>query len=101
MLTAIIVAGRIGSAIAAEIGTMRVTEQIDALETMAANPVKYLAVPRFLACLLMLPLLTIFADFIGILGGFLISYTKLDTSIVSYVESVILYLDSRDVVNGL
>ena len=54
--------------------------QIDAIETMAANPVKYLAVPRFLACLLMLPLLTIFADFIGILGGFLISYTKLDTN---------------------
>ena len=101
VLTAIIVAGRIGSAIAAEIGSMKVTEQIDALHTMAANPVKYLAVPRLLACLLMLPLLTIFADFIGILGGLLISTTKLDTSTVTYVESIILYLDIYDVVSGL
>ena len=67
-LTALMVAGRAGSAMAAELGTMKVTEQIDALYTMASNPIKYLVVPRFLASLVMLPTLTIVADFCGIFG---------------------------------
>lgn len=74
MLTAIVVAGRAGSAITAEIGSMKVTEQIDAMEAMATNPVKYLVVPRFLACLLMIPILTIFSDISGTVGGCEVAY---------------------------
>jgi phospholipid/cholesterol/gamma-HCH transport system permease protein len=73
VLAATMLAGRVGSAIAAEIGTMRVTEQIDALTSMGANPVHYLVVPRFLGCLLMIPSLTIMAIFMGIVGGWLYS----------------------------
>ena len=77
VMTALIVAGRVGSAIAAELGTMKVTEQIDALMTLAADPVRYLVVPRFLAMVIALPLLTLWADAIGIFGGFLIGTLKL------------------------
>ncbi len=70
MVTAFVLAGRIGASITAELGTMKVTEQIDALEVMATNPVKYLVVPRFLACAIMLPILTIFATVFGISGGY-------------------------------
>ncbi|MCX5716648.1 MAG: ABC transporter permease [Candidatus Omnitrophica bacterium] len=77
VLTALVVAGRVGAAITAELGTMKVTEQVDALETLATNPVKYLVVPRFLALFFMLPLLTIYADAVGILGGYLIGVGKL------------------------
>ncbi|KKL04233.1 hypothetical protein LCGC14_2618110, partial [marine sediment metagenome] len=73
VLTGLIVAGRAGAAMAAELGTMRVTEQIDALETLATNPIRYLVVPRFLAGLIMLPALTVVADIIGIFGGYLIT----------------------------
>src|SRR5262245_49568076 len=73
VLAATIRGGRIGSAIAAELGTMRVTEQIDALESMCANPVHYLVVPRFIACIFMIPMLTIMADFMGVVGGYLYS----------------------------
>src|SRR3989338_11208449 len=76
VLTALIVAGKSGAAITAEIGTMTVTEQVDALQTLATNPVKYLVVPRFLALALMLPVLTIYADIIGILGGDIICVFK-------------------------
>ena len=69
VLTALMVAGRVGAAIAAELGTMRVTEQIDALASMGANPIHYLVVPRFLACLILIPTLTIMADFMGVFGG--------------------------------
>lgn len=72
VLAACMLAGRIGSAMAAELATMRITEQIDALECLGANPVSYLVVPRFLACLLLIPLLTILADFMGVMGGALI-----------------------------
>src|SRR3989338_4350425 len=68
MLTALVVAGRVGASIAAELGSMKVTEQIDALETLATHPVKYLVAPRFIALFTMLPLLTIYADCVGILG---------------------------------
>lgn len=77
VLTAVVVAGRVGAAIAAEIGTMNVTEQVDALSTLGTTPVRYLVVPRFLACLLMVPILTVFADAIGILGGYLVSHHRL------------------------
>jgi phospholipid/cholesterol/gamma-HCH transport system permease protein len=77
VLAATMLAGRVGSAMAAELGTMRVTEQIDALESMGANPIYYLVVPRFLGCLLLIPLLTVMADFMGVLGGFLYSYLLL------------------------
>jgi phospholipid/cholesterol/gamma-HCH transport system permease protein len=69
VLAATMLAGRVGSAMAAELGTMRITEQIDALATLGANPVHYLVVPRFLACVLLIPLLTVLADFTGVLGG--------------------------------
>ena len=71
-LAAVMLAGRVGSAMAAELGTMRVTEQIDALKALGANPIQYLVVPRFLACFLLIPLLTAIADTIGILGGWMI-----------------------------
>ena len=78
VLAATMLAGRVGGAMAAELGTMRVTEQIDALASMGANPIHYLVVPRFLACLLLIPALTIMADFVGIVGGWLYSIYFLD-----------------------
>ncbi len=100
VLTAMVIAGRMGSAVAAEIGTMQVTEQIDALYTLAANPVKYLAVPRFLAFTLMLPLLTIFADMIGWLGGLFVSTMKF-TSSTMYIDSSRSSLVAGDINGGL
>ncbi len=73
VLAATMLAGRVGSSMAAELGTMRVTEQIDALDSMGANPIQYLVVPRFLGCLVLIPSLTIMADFTGIFGGYLYS----------------------------
>jgi phospholipid/cholesterol/gamma-HCH transport system permease protein len=96
VITSLVVAGRVGSAIAAEIGSMQVTEQIDALETLAANPVKYLVVPRFLALSLVLPILTLFADAIGIFGGWLICVLKMNLSSSLYLQvtyEAILYKD--------
>jgi phospholipid/cholesterol/gamma-HCH transport system permease protein len=78
ILTAVVVTGRVGAAITAELGTMKVTEQIDALYTLGTNPVKYLAVPRFLACIFMLPLLTSIANIVGIMGGLFITTTSWD-----------------------
>ena len=66
-------AGRVGSRLAAQLGTMRVTEQIDALDSMGANPIQYLVVPRFLACLFVIPSLTVMADFMGVVGGYFYS----------------------------
>ena len=77
VLAATMLAGRVGSAMAAELGTMRVTEQIDALASMGANPIHYLVVPRFLACLLLIPTLTIMADFMGVVGGYFYSVVML------------------------
>ena len=74
VLTGVVVAGRIGAAIAAELGTMKVTEQIDALRVMAANPVSYLVVPRFIALVLMMPVLVVFANFIGNIGGWVVAH---------------------------
>ncbi len=101
VLTALIVAGRCGAAITAEIGTMKVTEQIDALETLSANPVKYLVVPRFLALLLMVPLLTIYADFFGIVGGYLIGVGKLNISHAMYLKMTFDPMALKDLLTGL
>jgi phospholipid/cholesterol/gamma-HCH transport system permease protein len=100
VLTAMVIAGRMGSAVAAEIGTMQVTEQIDALYTLAANPVKYLAVPRFLAFTFMLPLLIIFSDLIGWAGGLFICSMKFTSSTV-YIESTRTSLETGDIMGGV
>ncbi len=101
VLTALVIAGRVGASITAELGTMRVTEQIDALEALASNPVKYLVVPRFLALLIMLPLLTIYADIVGILGGYVIGVFKLGISPNMYWRMTYDPLIFKDVFTGL
>ncbi|MCX5783290.1 MAG: ABC transporter permease [Elusimicrobia bacterium] len=88
VLTAIVVAGRAGAAIAAEIGTMKVTEQIDALYTLGTNPVRYLVIPRYLACMIMIPLLTVFANFSGVIGGFVVSSAKLKIASTVYWDFI-------------
>ena len=101
VITGLVVAGRVGASIAAELGSMKVTEQIDALETLAANPVKYLVAPRFLALVFMLPLLTIYADLIGITGGYAVSVYKLGLSSSLYTKMTFLPLELKDVFTGL
>ena len=101
LLTAIIVTGRNGSAIAAEIGTMKVYEEIDALKTMGVNPIKFLVVPRTIAMLIMLPCLTILADFIGIFGGYAICISTLDITSVRYIDQTISALAFKDLFSGL
>jgi phospholipid/cholesterol/gamma-HCH transport system permease protein len=100
VLTAMVIAGRMGSAAAAEIGTMQVTEQIDALYTLAANPIKYLAVPRYLAFTFMLPLLVIFADIVGWFGGLLVSSMKFTTATI-YIDSTRNSLETGDIMGGV
>ena len=101
VITALVVAGRVGASITAELGSMQVTEQIDALETLATNPVKYLVVPRFLALALMLPLLTIYSDIIGIFGSYLICVTKLGISSNLYINVTRESLKYKDLFTGL
>jgi len=101
VLTALVLAGRVGASITAELGTMKVTEQIDALETLATNPVKYLVVPRFIALCIMLPILTIYADFIGIIGGYLIGVYKLLIGSTIYIKMTFDSLLFKDVFTGL
>ena len=101
VLTAIVVAGRVGAAIAAELGTMKVTEQIDAVYTLGTNPIKYLAVPRFVAISIMLPILTILADIIGIFGGFVVSIYKLGIAPVVYKNDILDYMRVNDLLHGL
>ncbi len=101
VLTAMVVAGRVGASIAAELGTMKVTEQIDALKSLATNPVQYLVVPRFIAALFMLFVLTIYADVIGMFGGYLIAVFKLGMSSSMYIKRGIDALVVKDVVTGL
>jgi phospholipid/cholesterol/gamma-HCH transport system permease protein len=101
VLTGLMVSGRVGSAMAAELGTMRVTEQIDALYTLATNPIKYLIVPRFLAAAIMLPILVVFADVIGILGGYLVSVQVLGANPTSYIRRTWDYLELNDLYSGL
>lgn len=101
VLTALMVAGRIGSSIAAELGTMRVTEQIDALKTLSTNPYKYLIAPRVIASLISLPLLTLVADVIGIFGGYIVSVATLDFNGSSYIIKTLDFMKSEDVISGL
>ena len=101
IITALVVAGRIGASIAAELGSMKVTEQVDALETLAANPVKYLVAPRFLALVMMLPLLTVYADVVGIAGGYVVSVYKLGLSSGLYIKMTFLPLELKDIFTGL
>lgn len=100
VLTAVVIAGRVGAAIAAEIGTMNVTEQVDALYTLGTNPVRHLVVPRFLACLLMVPLLTVYADVIGIIGGYLVAHMRLDVPSSVYWNEINA-IDLEDAFHGL
>lgn len=101
VLTAMVVAGRVGASIAAELGTMKVTEQIDALRALAVDPVRYLVVPRFVAAFFMLFILTVYADCIGILGGYIISVFKLGISSHQYIKRSVDVLMIKDVMTGL
>lgn len=101
VLTALMVTARAGSAMAAELGTMRVTEQIDALSVMATNPVKHLIVPRVVASVIMLPILTIVSDFMGIIGGYFVGVMVLHINKGIFIKNITKYLDLGDLYNGL
>ena len=101
VLAGLMVAGRIGAAFAAEIGTMRVTDQIDALSTLSTNPMKYLVTPRLLAGTLALPLLVVVADILGVMGGWLIGTQQLGFASGAYLKSTFDFLHMADVVSGL
>jgi phospholipid/cholesterol/gamma-HCH transport system permease protein len=101
VLTAIVLAGRVGASIAAELGTMKVTEQIDALESLAINPVRYLVMPRFLACIAMLPVLTIFANFIAIMGAFGVANFFQDVSFQMFFGSARKVFELKDIFGGM
>ncbi|MBM3572030.1 MAG: ABC transporter permease [Alphaproteobacteria bacterium] len=101
VIAGLMVAGRIGAAMAAEIGTMRVTEQIDALTTLSTNPFKYLVAPRLIAGLTMLPLLVVVADIIGVFGGYLVGVHKLGFNPAAYLKRTFDYLEFQDVFSGL
>ena len=101
VLAATMLAGRVGSAMAAELGTMRVTEQIDALSAMGANPVLYLAVPRFLACVILIPMLTVMADLMGILGGYFYSVLALEIDPHFYWQNSQNFVGAWDFFTGL
>jgi phospholipid/cholesterol/gamma-HCH transport system permease protein len=101
VFTALVVAGRVGSAIAAELGTMKVSEQIEALETLALDPVRFLVVPRFLALVIMLPCLTIMSDIVGILGGLIVGVFNLQLNMYRYLSFSFDLLMWKDVWSGL
>jgi phospholipid/cholesterol/gamma-HCH transport system permease protein len=100
-LTAVVISGRVGSAFAAEIGTMAVTEQIDAIYAMGSDPVKHLVVPRFIASTLMLPILTIFADIVGFFGGYLVSVFVVGINSFGYIDSASSLLTMNDITGGI
>ncbi len=101
VLSALMVAGRIGAAMAAEIGTMRVTEQIDALVTLSANPFRYLMAPRLWAGVVVMPLLVLFGDIIGIFGGYVVGVYKLDFNPANYINATMQNLQAVDVISGM
>ncbi len=101
VLAGLMVAGRVGASMAAEIGTMRVTDQIDALTTLSTNPMKYLVTPRLLAGLIALPLLVVVADVLGVFGGFIVATLKLGFNPNVYLISTIDFIQTSDVVSGL
>lgn len=101
VISALVVAGRVGAAFTAEIGSMQVTEQIDALQTLASDPIKYLVVPRLFALCFMLPILTLYSNIIGILGGWLICVYKLGITSSMYMQITYEALQFKDVFTGL
>ncbi|MCK4547233.1 MAG: ABC transporter permease [Candidatus Eisenbacteria sp.] len=101
VLTALVVGGRVGASIAAELGTMKVTEQIDALETLAIDPVRYLVLPRFVAACIMLPVITIFADILAIGGGWAVARGSLGVDTHTFTEGLRLFFYVRDIFSGL
>jgi len=101
VLTALVVGGRVSASIAAELGTMRVTEQIDAMDAMGIDPVRYLTMPRIVAALIMLPVLTIFADILAIGGGFFVANASLDLSPRIFIEGMRMFFLPQDVFGGL
>ena len=101
VLAGLMVSGRIGASMAAEIGTMRVTEQLDALTTLSTNPFKYLVAPRFIAGITMLPILVLIADVIGILGGYLVGVFALGFNAANYLQNTYDFMEAFDVISGL
>lgn len=101
VLTGVVLAGRVGAAITAEISTMKVTEQIDALKVMAVNPIGYLVVPRLLACMCMLPLLVVFGDIIGTLGGYLVAVYYAGINSLTFTQSILQFTELHDVTGGM
>ncbi|MBP7001315.1 ABC transporter permease [Amaricoccus sp.] len=101
VLGGLMVAGRVASSIAAELGTMRVTEQIDALTTLSTDPMKYLVLPRVLAATLALPVLVGLGDVIGVMGGYLVGVYRLDINAANYIRNTVDFLTTMDVVSGL
>jgi len=101
VLAGLMVAGRIGASLAAEIGTMRVTEQIDALTTLSTNPMKYLVAPRLIAGVVMFPFLVFIADIIGVFGGYLVAVYKLNFNAANYLQNTYDFLQAEDVNSGL
>lgn len=101
VFTAVVVGSRVASSIAAELGTMRVTEQIDAMDSLAVNPVKYLVVPRILACIFMLPILTIYSDLVGFFGGLFVGATSLNIPPRLYYNHTLKFLTLNDLYSGI
>jgi len=101
VLAGLMVAGRVGASLAAELGTMRVTEQIDALHTLSTNPFRYLIAPRLWACVISMPILVLSADAIGVFGGYLVCVHKLDFNAAGYIDQTFKYLEAKDVWSGL
>ena len=101
VLAGLMVAGRVGAAMAAEIGTMRVTDQIDALSTLSTDPMKYLVAPRLLAGTVALPLLVVIADILGVMGGYIVATLKLGFNPATYLHNTLTFMQTQDVVSGL
>lgn len=101
VLAGLMVAARVGASMAAELGTMKVTEQIDALKTLSTNPIKYLVVPRIIATIISLPILVIIADIIGVMGGYTVSVYSLNFSAESYIANTFKFLETGDIILGL
>lgn len=101
VLAGLMVAGRVGASMAAEIGTMRITEQLDALVTLSTSPIKYLVTPRVVAAVLMMPCLVVVADIIGVLGGYIVSVYSLGFSSEIYLQNTFQFLEREDVTSGL
>lgn len=101
VLTALVIAGRIGASITAEIGSMQVNEQIEALETMAISPIRYLVVPKLVSLFIMLPCLTVIGDLAGILGGYVIGVSSLHISSPLYIQTALKFLTLKDIYTGL